>query len=68
MLTFDGDFDDQAAVAKLDQAGLRCAPLSHYSWGRTAIERGLVCGYARLPETQAAAAVEILRSVAGPRQ
>ena len=48
----------------LRTAGVACAPLSHYFDEATvAPVHGLVCGYSRLPETQAADAVGIIAEV-----
>jgi GntR family transcriptional regulator/MocR family aminotransferase len=63
VLSFGADFDDQAVVEALARAGLVCAPLSAYVDVRTPNSlRGLVCGYSRLAETQAAAAVSVIRA------
>jgi len=65
VLTFGDGFDDQAASAALERAGLLCEPLSSYYHGERRPATGLVCGYARLPETLAPAAVEVIASVLG---
>jgi GntR family transcriptional regulator/MocR family aminotransferase len=53
--------DDLAAVAMLAEQGLLCAPLSaYYAAADSASMTGLVCGYARLPETRARAAAKLI--------
>ena len=59
----DTDFDDVAAVRGLAERGLTCTALSQYFIdSQSASARGLVLGYSRLPETQAAAAVRTMRA------
>lgn len=64
VLTFGPGSDDVAVTDALRAAGVACAPLSHY-FDDTANSpvHGLVCGYSRLPETQAAEAVAIIKRV-----
>lgn len=66
VLTFAAGFDDCHAVAALERVGVLCAPLSRYTDpgdpGGTA-PTGLVCGYARLPETRAHEAARVIREV-----
>lgn len=61
VLSSEKIFDDVAVVKDLQRKGLACMPLSSYYWGSSGIRNGLVCGYSRLPETQALHAVRILR-------
>ncbi|OMB77209.1 MocR-like pyridoxine biosynthesis transcription factor PdxR [Mycolicibacterium conceptionense] len=56
--------DDIATAAKLADQGVTASPLSTYFAG-PADARGLVCGYARLPETQADAVAERIVSAIG---
>ncbi|NRH33249.1 PLP-dependent aminotransferase family protein [Rhodococcus sp. MS13] len=57
-------FDDVTVVKQLQQRGLACMPLSGYYLDKSVrIRNGLVCGYSRLPETQALHAVKTLRDV-----
>ncbi len=63
VLTFGDDFDDRAAVAGLERAGLLCGALSHFAYDERWPATGLVCGYATLPETWAGAAVQVIRDV-----
>jgi GntR family transcriptional regulator/MocR family aminotransferase len=56
--------DDVAAVTALAEQGLLCAPLSaYYAAADSASMTGLVCGYARLPETRARAAATVIAEV-----
>jgi hypothetical protein len=67
VLTFGPGIDDINLTQALRGAGVACAPLSHYfDIDTVAPMHGLVCGYSRLPETQAAGAVAIIRDVLGP--
>ena len=64
VLTLCPGSDDVAVTKALRTAGVACAPLSHYFDEATvAPVHGLVCGYSRLPETQAADAVAIIAKV-----
>ncbi|WP_019347943.1 aminotransferase-like domain-containing protein, partial [Mycolicibacterium conceptionense] len=56
--------DDVATAAKLADQGVTASPLSTYFAGPPDA-RGLVCGYARLPETQADAVAERIVSAIG---
>lgn len=53
--------DDQTVAAELRERGLLCEPLSRHCLG--AMRQGLVCGYARLPETRAAGAASLITAV-----
>jgi GntR family transcriptional regulator/MocR family aminotransferase len=61
-LVFDRPLDDEAAAARLADAGLACLPLSPFCAG-PARRSGLVCGYSRLPETMAQAAAALIGRV-----
>jgi GntR family transcriptional regulator/MocR family aminotransferase len=69
VLAFDSSsgsnrLDDISAVAMLAKQGLLCAPLSdYYAAVESASITGLVCGYARLPETRASAAAKLIAEV-----
>lgn len=56
--------DDLAVTALLGEQGVTASPLSTYFAGPPGA-RGLVCGYARLPETQADAVAERIVSAIG---
>ncbi|MGV0597047.1 MocR-like pyridoxine biosynthesis transcription factor PdxR [Mycolicibacterium porcinum] len=58
--------DDVAVAAALGDRGVIVSPLSTYFSG-AAGARGLVCGYARLPETQADRVAEIVAGTLGQR-
>jgi GntR family transcriptional regulator/MocR family aminotransferase len=67
VLTREEPFDDRAAVEQLMRRGLVCTALSSYYLDQSGEPTtGLVCGYARLPETRAVAAVALIREVLGP--
>ena len=53
--------DDQAVAGDLRARGLLCETLSRHCLG--AAQQGLVCGYARLPETRAAGAASLIAAV-----
>lgn len=53
--------DDVAVAAALGERGVVVAPLSAYYAGQPAA-RGLVCGYARLPETHSDGVAELIAS------
>lgn len=57
--------DDVAAVAELDARGVACRALSPYYLDDA--KPGLVLGYTRLPEQDAAAAAAIIAEVVAPR-
>src|SRR5947208_286579 len=61
-LVFDRPLDDEAAVARLADAGLICLPLSPFCVG-PARRSGLLCGYSRLPETMAQGAAALIGRV-----
>src|SRR6266567_917948 len=61
-LVFDRPLDDEAAAARLADAGLACVPLSPFCAG-PARRSGLVCGYSRLPETMAQGAAVLIGRV-----
>ena len=61
-LVFDRPLDDEAAVARLADAGLACVPLSPFCVG-PARRSGLLCGYSRLPETMARDAAALIGRV-----
>lgn len=56
--------DDVAVAAALRERGVIVSPLSTYFSG-VAGAQGLVCGYARLPETQADTVAELIAGVIG---
>ncbi|MBN3457712.1 PLP-dependent aminotransferase family protein [Mycobacterium sp. DSM 3803] len=56
--------DDVAIAATLRDRGVALSPLSKFFVGRPGA-RGLVCGYSRLPETQAGAVAELIASAVG---
>ncbi|MGV0812110.1 PLP-dependent aminotransferase family protein [Mycolicibacterium boenickei] len=58
--------DDIAIAATLRDRGVTVSPLSTFFAG-VAGARGLVCGYARLPETQADVVAELIADVIGQR-
>jgi GntR family transcriptional regulator/MocR family aminotransferase len=61
-LVFDRPLDDEAAAARLADAGLACLPLSPFCAG-PARRSGLLCGYSRLPETMAQGAAALIGRV-----
>src|SRR4029077_4709639 len=61
-LVFDRPLDDEAAAARLADAGLARLPLSPFC-GRPARRSGLLCGYSRLPETMARGAAALIGRV-----
>ena len=61
-LVFDPPLDDVAVAARLAEAGLACLPLSEFCVGPVR-RSGLICGYSRLPETQAGAAAALIGQV-----
>jgi GntR family transcriptional regulator/MocR family aminotransferase len=61
-LVFDRPLDDEAAAARLADAGLACVPLSSFCAG-PARRSGLLCGYSRLPETMARGAAALIGRV-----
>jgi len=61
-LVFGRPLDDEAAAARLADAGLACLPLSPFCAG-PARRSGLVCGYSRLPETMARGAAALIGRV-----
>jgi GntR family transcriptional regulator/MocR family aminotransferase len=61
-LVFDRPLDDEAAAARLADAGLACLPLSPFCAG-PARRSGLLCGYSRLPETMARDAAALIGRV-----
>mgnify|MGYP001084459178 CR=1 FL=1 len=61
-LVFDRPLDDEAAAARLAEAGLACLPLSPFCAG-PARRSGLLCGYSRLPETMAQGAAALIGRV-----
>ena len=61
-LVFDRPLDDEAAAARLADAGLACLPLSPFCAG-PARRSGLLCGYSRLPETMARGAAALIGRV-----
>jgi GntR family transcriptional regulator/MocR family aminotransferase len=61
-LVFDRPLDDEAAAARLADAGLACLPLSPFCAG-AARRSGLLCGYSRLPETMAGDAAALIGQV-----
>jgi GntR family transcriptional regulator/MocR family aminotransferase len=64
VLTFGARLDDTAAVTRLADLGLACAPLSAYYADPASAEiTGLICGYSRLPETRARGAAELIARV-----
>lgn len=63
LLSDDPDFDDRSVVRRVTERGVACTPLSQYFLDPSqAPMRGLVCGYSRLPETQAESAVRVIRA------
>jgi GntR family transcriptional regulator/MocR family aminotransferase len=61
-LVFGRPLDDEAAAARLAEAGLACLPLSPFCAG-PARRSGLLCGYSRLPETLAQGAAALIGRV-----
>jgi GntR family transcriptional regulator/MocR family aminotransferase len=61
-LVFGRPLDDEAAAARLADAGLACLPLSPFCAG-PARRSGLLCGYSRLPETMAQDAAALIGRV-----
>jgi GntR family transcriptional regulator/MocR family aminotransferase len=61
-LVFDQPLDDEAAAARLADAGLACLPLSPFCAGQVC-RSGLLCGYSRLPETMAEGAAALIGQV-----
>ena len=61
-LVFDRPLDDEAAAARLADAGLACLPLSPFCAGQVR-RSGLLCGYSRLPETMAEGAAALIGQV-----
>jgi GntR family transcriptional regulator/MocR family aminotransferase len=61
-LVFGRPLDDEAATARLADAGLACLPLSPFCAG-PARRSGLLCGYSRLPETMAQGAAALIGRV-----
>jgi GntR family transcriptional regulator/MocR family aminotransferase len=61
-LVFGRPLDDEAAAARLAEAGLACLPLSPFCAGPTR-RSGLLCGYSRLPETMAQGAATLIGRV-----
>ncbi len=61
-LVFGRPLDDEAAAARLADAGLACLPLSPFCAG-PARRSGLLCGYSRLPETMAHGAAALIERV-----
>ena len=61
-LVFGRPLDDEAAAARLADAGLACLPLSPFCAGAAA-RSGLLCGYSRLPETMAQGAAALIGRV-----
>ena len=61
-LVFGRPLDDEAASARLAEAGLACLPLSPFCVG-PARRSGLLCGYSRLPETMAQGAAALIGRV-----
>ena len=61
-LVFGRPLDDEAAAARLAEAGLACLPLSPFCAG-SARRSGLLCGYSRLPETMAQGAAALIGRV-----
>jgi GntR family transcriptional regulator / MocR family aminotransferase len=61
-LVFGRPLDDEAAAARLAEAGLACLPLSPFCAG-PARRSGLLCGYSRLPETMAQGAAALIGRV-----
>ena len=61
-LVFGRPLDDEAAAARLADAGLACMPLSPFCAG-PARRSGLLCGYSRLPETMAQGAAALIGRV-----
>jgi GntR family transcriptional regulator/MocR family aminotransferase len=61
-LVFGRPLDDEAAAARLADAGLACLPLSPFCAG-PARRSGLLCGYSRLPETMAQGAAALIGRV-----
>src|SRR5262249_11681647 len=61
-LVFGRPLDDEAAAARLAEAGLAFLPLSPFYAGR-ARRSGLLCGYSRLPETMAQGAAALIGRV-----
>lgn len=64
VLRLDEGIDDTAIAATLGERGVTVAPLSAYFAGAPGA-RGLVCGYARLPETQADTVAELIAGAIG---
>jgi GntR family transcriptional regulator / MocR family aminotransferase len=62
-LVFDPPLDDVAAAARLAAAGLACLPLSTFCVSPGPGRSGLICGYSRLPETQADGAAALIGQV-----
>jgi len=61
-LVFGRPLDDEAAAARLADAGLACLPLSPFCAGPVR-RSGLLCGYSRLPETMADGAAALIGQV-----
>jgi len=61
-LVFGRPLDDEAAAARLADAGLACLPLSPFYAGPVR-RSGLLCGYSRLPETMADGAAALIGQV-----
>ncbi|NKZ12407.1 PLP-dependent aminotransferase family protein [Mycolicibacterium septicum DSM 44393] len=64
VLRLDDGIDDTAIAATLGDRGVIVEPLSAYFAGPPGA-RGLVCGYARLPETQADPVAALIAGVIG---
>ncbi|WKG02481.1 PLP-dependent aminotransferase family protein [Mycolicibacterium sp. HK-90] len=62
VVRLDDGADDTAIAATLRDRGVSVSPLSTFFAGPAAA-RGLVCGYARLPETQADAVAALIADV-----
>ncbi|NNG19984.1 PLP-dependent aminotransferase family protein [Naumannella sp. ID2617S] len=63
VLTLPAGADDSLVSRRLRERGLICYALSDYTLTPERCGPGIVCGYARLPETRAVAAVELIRWV-----
>lgn len=62
VLLLPADVDDVAIVARLATQGVACAPLSAYALDPHG-PRGLICGYARLPESRALQVARLIHDV-----
>lgn len=64
VVRLDDGIDDTAITAALRDRGVAVSPLSTFFAGSPGA-RGLVCGYARMPETQADAVAAVIADVIG---